>query len=148
MRRKRLLTLAAVLTLLIALAIAAPITSGEGGGDQFTANLPDKAEPAYPNLGSQLNQLVAMTESGAFSDREAASTSPLHSEGSVAVTIHLSGNAGNVAGFLEDNGGDPRNVGEDYIEAYVPVSLLGQLSQQPGVTRIQEIIPPNQPTAP
>ena len=44
--------------------------------------------------------------------------------------------------FLEDNGGDPRNVGEDYIEAYVPVTLLGELSEQPGVTRVQEIIPP------
>ena len=44
--------------------------------------------------------------------------------------------------YLEDNGGDPRNVGVDYIEAYVPVSLLGPLSLQPGVTQVQEIIPP------
>ena len=36
----------------------------------------------------------------------------------------------------------PRKVGEDYIEAYVPVILLGQLSQQPGVIRVREIIPP------
>ena len=47
-----------------------------------------------------------------------------------------------VVRFLEDNGGDPRNVGEDYIEAYVPVPLLGQLSEQPGVIRVREIIPP------
>ena len=47
-----------------------------------------------------------------------------------------------VATFLEDNGGDPRNVGEDYIEAYVPVSLLGQVSEQPGVLRVREIGPP------
>ena len=32
--------------------------------------------------------------------------------------------------------------GEDYIEAYVPVTLLGQLSEQPGVTRVREIVPP------
>ena len=44
--------------------------------------------------------------------------------------------------FLVDNGGDPRNVGENYIEAYVPVTLLGQLSEQPGVIRVREIIPP------
>ena len=34
-------------------------------------------------------------------------------------------------------------MGTDYIEAYVPVSLLGQTSQQPGVVRIREIIPPH-----
>ena len=55
----------------------------------------------------------------------------------MAVTIHLSGNMDDVVQFLEDNGGDPRNVGEDYIEAYVPVALLGQLSEQPGVTRVR-----------
>ena len=46
-----------------------------------------------------------------------------------------------VFGFLEDNGGSPRNVGEDYIEAYVPVSLLGQVSERPGVIRVREIAP-------
>ena len=45
--------------------------------------------------------------------------------------------------FLEENGGDLRNVGEDYIEAYVPVMLLGPASEQPGVLRVREIIPPN-----
>ena len=44
--------------------------------------------------------------------------------------------------FLEDNGGDPRNVGEDYIEAYVPVTLLGPVSERPGVLRVREIVPP------
>ena len=39
--------------------------------------------------------------------------------------------------FLQDNGGDPRNVGEDYIEAYVPVTLLGAVSEQPGVIRVR-----------
>ena len=43
--------------------------------------------------------------------------------------------------FLENKGGSPRNVGEDYIEAYVPVTLLGQASEQPGVIRVHEIIP-------
>ena len=33
-------------------------------------------------------------------------------------------------------------MGEDYIEAYVPVSLLGLVSEQPGVLRVREIIPP------
>ena len=67
---------------------------------------------------------------------------PVHRAESVAVTIYLSGNMDEVVSFLEDNGGDPRNVGEDYIEAYVPVSLLGPVSEQPGVIRVREIIPP------
>ena len=33
-------------------------------------------------------------------------------------------------------------MGEGYIEAYVPVTLLGQLSQQTGVIRVREIVPP------
>ena len=45
--------------------------------------------------------------------------------------------------FLGENGGDPRNVGEDYIEAYVPVTLLGTASEQPDVLRVREIILPN-----
>ena len=44
--------------------------------------------------------------------------------------------------FLKENGGDPRNVGEDYLEAYVPVALLVEASQQLGVRRAQAIIPP------
>ena len=55
----------------------------------------------------------------------------------VAVSIYLSGHVDDVVAFLEDNGGDPRNVGEDYIEAYVPVGLLGELSEQPGVLRVR-----------
>ena len=66
----------------------------------------------------------------------------MHQEASVAVTIYLSGNLDDVVKFLEDNGGSPRNVGEDYIEAYVPVSLLGQVSERPGVIRVREIAPP------
>ena len=32
-------------------------------------------------------------------------------------------------------------MGEDYIEAYVPLTLLGQVSEQPGVVRVREIVP-------
>ena len=60
----------------------------------------------------------------------------------MAVTIYVPGDVDSVVTFLEDNGGDPRNVGEDYIEAYVPLPLLGTLSEQPGVIRVREIIPP------
>ena len=101
----------------------------------------------YPNLGSALDQMVAEAENESDQSREAdrkaadGKAADAQSE-PTAVSIYLSGHVEDVVTFLEDNGGDPRNVGEDYIEAYVPVGLLGELSGQSGVLRVREIIPP------
>ena len=54
----------------------------------------------------------------------------------------MSGSVKGVVALLEENSGDPPNVGEDYIEAHVPVTLQGPVSKQPGVLRVREIIPP------
>ena len=118
---------------------AKPAASGDGDGQLA---IPEKAELKYPNLGSTLDQMAATVEEGEVSAKAAAKDAPVSQEESVAVTIYLSGNVDEVVSFLEDNGGSPRNVGEDYIEAYVPVTLLGQTSEQPGVLRVREIIPP------
>ena len=134
------LVIAALVTLAISLGVATP--NVYGGSDDTLPTLPEKPELKYPNLGSNLDQLVASVEEGETSAKEAAEDAPVHQEASVAVTIYLSGNLDDVVKFLEDNGGSPRNVGEDYIEAYVPVSLLGQVSEQPGVIRVREIAPP------
>ena len=134
------LVIAALVTLAISLGVATP--NVYGGGDDSLPTLPEKPELKYPNLGSNLDQLVASVEKGETSAKEAAEDAPVHQEASVAVTIYLSGNLDDVVKFLEDNGGSPRNVGEDYIEAYVPVSLLGQVSERPGVIRVREIVPP------
>ena len=103
---------------------------------------PEKTELTYPNLGSHLDGLVASVEKGQATSEDAAGDASVHSGESVAVTIYLTGNVDAVVSFLEENGGDPRNVGEDYIEAYVPVTLLGPVSEQPGVIRVREIVPP------
>ena len=151
MKHFRLLAMATLAALAVTLAAALPGVSAEGGGDknmeaaqgqEQAVSIPEKAELNYPNLGSRLDGLVASVEAGQAAAQDAASNSPVHSGGSVAVTIYLSGNVDEVVSFLEDNGGDPRNVGEDYIEAYVPVTLLGQLSQQPGVARVREVVAP------
>ena len=113
-------------------------------GDDTLPTLPEKPELKYPNLGSSLDQMVASVEEGGLSAKEAAEDAPVHQDASIAVTIYLSGNVDDVVKLLEDNGGSPRNVGGDYIEAYVPVSLLGQLSEQPGVIRVREIAPPEE----
>ena len=126
----------------------APADGGEdknkdvGQGQDQALPLPEKTELKYPNLGSRLDKLVASVEEGETTAEDAAADAAVYREESVAVTIYLSGSVEDVVSFLEENGGDPRNVGEDYIEAYVPVTLLGQLSEQPGVIRVREIIPP------
>ena len=116
--------------------------SGGTGGDNQAPPIPDKGELRYPNLGSRLDELVASVEAGESTSEQAASGAAMHSGASVAVTIYLSGSVDGVVAFLEENGGDTRNVGEDFIEAYVPVTLLGPASEQPGVLRVREIVPP------
>ena len=137
----RSLVIFALFTLIIPLALIANEVSGDGDDDPYS--IPEKSELKYPNLGSTLDRLVARVETRESSAEEAAKEAPVHQGSAVAVTIQLSGHVDEVVAFLEDNGGDPRNVGEDYIEAYVPVSLLGAVSERPGVIRVREIIPPH-----
>ena len=137
--RFRSLAVLAVFTLIVTLALFIPNASANDG-DQPT--VPPKPQLTYPNLSTHLNHLADGYASGHMSQAQAAGEAPVHSGGSVAVTIRLDGHVSDVVAFLEDNGGDPRNVGPDYIEAYVPVGLLGSLSTQPGVTQVMEIIPP------
>ena len=103
----------------------------------------DRAPQKYPNLDSNLNNLVEQVEVGALSFAAAAEQAPLHSGESVAVTLFVeSGSAEGIADWLEENGASPRNIGDDYIEAYVPVSLLVAASEQDGAIVIRTIIPP------
>ena len=97
----------------------------------------------YPNLDSNLNRIVASVESGASAAKSGASQAPIHRGDTVAVTLLITkGYADDMSAWLTANGADPRNAGADYIEAYIPVSLLGAASQQAGVRSIRAIIPP------
>ena len=138
----RLLVIAGLLTVLIPLGVTTPGAYGDGDDNQYP--IPEKSELTYPNLGFALDQLAARVEEGEATAREAAKDASISQDESVAVTIHLSGNVEDLVSFLEDNGGSPRNVGEDYIEAYVPVTLLGQVSEQHGVLRVREITSPEE----
>ena len=136
----RLFMVAASFTVIVLLAVALPSGADAGPAGQFPP--PKKPVLKYPNLGSMLDQLVARVATGEATAEEAAADAPLHQGTSVAVTIYLSNNVDGLVSFLENKGGSPRNVGEDYIEAYVPVTLLGQASEQPGVLRVRAITPP------
>ena len=111
---------------------------------QELSSIADRLDPPkYPNMDSYLNQIVTQVESGQTSVQVAAESAPLHSDESVAVTLHITeGYADAIVAFLEDNGASPRNIGADYIEAYLPVSLLPEASEQEGVINISTIIPP------
>ena len=147
---------ALVITTLVTLAISLAISLGVatpnvyGDGEDSPPTLPEKPELKYPNLGSNLDQLAASALKGKTSAKGVAKDAPVHRKASVAVTIYLSGNVEDVVKFLEDNGSSPRNVDKDYIEAHVPVSLLGRVSEQPGVIRVRKIVPPatTQPAPP
>ena len=137
----------ALTALVVALLLTEPPPGASANDGDDAPNIPERRELTYPNLGSHLDAVVALLRIGRQSQRQAAEKTAIHDGPSVAVTINLNGNVAAVVEFLNDNGGDPRNVGSDYIEAYVPVSLLGSLSEQDGVIRVREIIPP-QPLGP
>ena len=99
--------------------------------------------PQYPNMDSNLNRIIQQMQTGQFTAQAAAANAPIHREESVAVTLYLTeGYAQDVWDWLEESGAAPRNIGIDYIEAYIPVSLLAEASQQEGVISVRTIIPP------
>ena len=101
-----------------------------------------KRTPQLGNLDSMLSQLASSVQGGYSTAHDAASQAPMHVADSVAVTFYLNGDTAPLLAFLRANGGDPRNIGADYVEAYVPVSLLAEASEQPNVVRVQAIVPP------
>ena len=127
--------------------IPTPIPTAEHPGDFGDQSLPPIEgklnPPQHPNMDSNLNRIVERFQAGRFTARAVAENAPIHDSQSVAVTLYITeGFADTIAAYLESNGGAPRNIGVDYIEAYVPVSLLAQASQQEGVISIRTIIPP------
>ena len=100
--------------------------------------------PRYPNLDSDLDHIVEQARTGRLTARAAAANAPIHREESVAVTLYITeGYAQDVWDYLEASGASPRNIGTDYIEAYIPVSLLAEASEREGLLSIRTIIPPH-----
>ena len=116
--------------------VTGPTSTPSGAGGTVS----DKADLKYPNVGSALNDIIARVEAGEISAEDAAAQAPLHRGDAVAVTIYLSGNVEGVVSFLESRGVVPRNVGEDYIEAFIPILLLPETSRQPGVLTVRVVI--------
>ena len=123
----------------------APTATAEGGGSDVDVTPPEGKSnpPKFGNMDSLLNDLVEQVESGFATAHSAASSAPISDDESVAVALFLEADAvGDVQQYLEDIGVSPSNVHEEYIEAYVPLTLLGSLSNEQGVSAISAITPP------
>ena len=120
---------------------ATPEEGEESGGWNLPSHQGKLNPPKYPNMDSNLNHIVQQVETGQFTARAAAANAHLHQEEAVAVTIYVvEGYIDTIVEFLKDNGASPRNIGSDYIEAYAPVSLLPEASEQEGVISIRTIV--------
>ena len=113
-------------------------------GRDFTPAFPpvERKKPARGNLDYMLSQLVDRVERGVSTANSAAADAPISRGEAVAVIFHTRGDEAALADFLRANGGDPRNVGAGYVEAYAPISLLVRASERPGVVRVDAIVPP------
>ena len=99
--------------------------------------LPDK--PKHPHLASRLNKLVGQI--GSRSTADIAGSAPVSIGDLVAVTIRLSHNSSSTVDFLKSVGALVANIGIDYIEAYIPVTVLVPLAEKDGVLKVEAIIP-------
>ena len=116
--------------------------------DENEIDLPPivKTLPKHPNLDSNLNRLVAEAETVAEQQPDLADNAGAGSTSAgepVLVTFYIDPEQVTaVRQFLEDNDVFVRNVGEDWIEAHVPPTLLPTASELPGVQRVDTVIPP------
>ena len=155
--KRTVATLAAVLAALLLFGLLTVVGSVGAQSQRQSADTPTPAPTHTPapdlgganeakpqgTLDSMLSQLVESVERGFMTTHSAAADAPLHHNGAIAVTFYTDGGANAaIARFLRQNGGDPRNIGADYVEAYVPIDLLAAASRQPGVIRVRAIIPP------
>ena len=113
--------------------------------DKEAAGLPpiDRAPLRYSNLDSNLNRLVEQAEAAQQeADSADGSSGSVPPAKPVLVTFYVEPEqVATVRQWLEDNDVYVRNVGEDYIESHIPPALLPAASEQPGVGRVDTVIP-------
>ncbi len=99
--------------------------------------------PQFGKMDAFLNDLIAEVEQGVVSEPAVAAQAPFSDGGSVGVGVTVeAGHENDVKQYIETNGGAIRHDAAGYIEAYVPVSGLGALSELEGVTNVETLIPP------
>ena len=103
---------------------------------------PTLPTPTYPKLRHSLqHDVVQFEEAQAAASGPSGQSDSAPADTAVYVEIFLSGNKAEVAAWLRSKGVTPGHADDPDIsglDAYVPLSLLGELSQQDGVTGIQQ----------
>ena len=124
------------------------------GGSGDAPQIPEKPPQRFANLTSDLDGIAKDVDDGVFSVDSLAESALLYERAagddgqsgadktSVGVTIYALEDIGAASDFLKRNGVAVRRQGETYLEAYVPVGLLGQASLQPDVIRVEPIVGP------
>ena len=123
---------------------AFPVAQQEGGAATPTVPPPPTFPPVtYPKIKDSRLQYDVVD----FEEAQAAASGPSGQSDSapedtvVFVQIVLSGNKAEVAAWLRSKGITPGHADDPAIsnlDAYVPLSLLGELSQQDGVRKIEQ----------
>ena len=103
---------------------------------------PEPQQPGPAQIDSALDQLLSRIESGAITEAEAAAQTPLNREGTVAVTIELSGDPRETLDLLQSHGISPRHATAHYIEVFVPPLLLREIAEISDTAAIALIVPP------
>ena len=128
--------------LLLATALLACGPAAESASEGQLSSQPVQQEedgPKYPKLDATFQQLVQRFEDGELSEAQAAALAPDHFESLVMVTVDVSSNIEAIDDWLSEQGvkNPTRFANPDhdpmYINTWVPVSLLGALSQRDGV---------------
>ena len=115
---------------------------GSPPGQQDGEGVPPSVEeegPKYPRLDATFRQIVQRFEDGELSEAQAAALAPGHYESLVMVTVDVSIDLEAIDDWLSGQGieysqrfANP-NHAPMYINAWVPVPLLGPLSHRDGV---------------
>ena len=119
----------------------------------FPADTATKTPPRYPGLDSGLNRIVAQFEGASAgivdittlrsAASQAAEQAPIYRDDAVFVTLYIrDGYEDSLTKWLDDNGAKVITSGYDFIEAYIPVSVLAKASVQEGVETIRTEYPP------
>ncbi len=131
-----------------------PLGGEIGNGASGQSDLGDPILPLwlkgypYPRLDSKLEYVVYRYENGKLTEAEAAAEFDDYQGTAVLVIVELlaDGDTDAVVAWLKGKGITPTHVykGEEFpdqITAYVPLSLMGVLSQQPGVHDVYSPLP-------
>ena len=131
----------------VELTVSSQLPSAENRSDkeQVPPRKSKKSPPLHDNLSYSLNELIRQNQSQSTSPGDRLPRDGGAVEESATVVVYVeAAHVQDVALFLRNNGARVRSpdVGDDYLVAEVPFSLLPRLSQRPDVefVKVDELV--------